>query len=101
MINSNEAMKKFKERSEEWKQAIKDKNWKRAKIIYQSALSAAVFMELDEDEYSLVWGNGPFIPDSEIEVPGFFDRDLVMKMSEECWKLGIETIKMPIKIFGI
>lgn len=99
MIDSDKALSKFKDRSEEWKQAIKDKNWKRAKYIYQSALSAAVFMELDQDEYSLVWGNAPYISDGEIEVPGFFDRALVMRMSEECWKLGIETINMPIKIW--
>ena len=80
------------------KAAVKDKNWKKAKTIYDKALTIAVFIEPNTEEYIKIWGNSPYVDDESQEKPGWFDRKTIMKISDECVKLGIESIMFPIRI---
>lgn len=98
MITTERIMTKLERLSKEFKAAYKDKDWIKAKMIYNRVLNIVTFLEPNQKEYSTIWGNAPYIDDEEKETPGWFDRHMIMDVSFECMKLGIETRTLPMRV---
>lgn len=99
MIGTERIMAKLEKMGRDFKAAVKEKDWMKAKLIYNKALNIATFLEPNQKEYSAIWGNAPYIDDDDDEeTPGWFERKMIMDVSFECMKLGIETKMMPMRI---
>lgn len=70
-----------------FKSCVSNKNWFKAKYIYESARDIAVFMELDRETMIELFGDRP---DRETIVKGAFEERLVQKVFLECMKVKKE-----------
>lgn len=84
MLTEQEVIKKLHIQAEEFRQAVRHKNYMRAKALYNSARTVAVFMKLGGEEMSELFGQYGGLPDDEEAPQGLFPRDEVSRVDLEC-----------------
>ena len=97
MLNERQVRNKLHEYAERFVQNCHGKQWAAAKFTYFRAQTAAVFLELGEEEMIELFGNRPYKEDREEFVDGLFPEALVEKASWECIRQNMTYDELHLK----
>ncbi len=87
MLSAEQIREKIFSRAEIFREYVRQKNWSSAKYAYFSASTMAVFMELNESDMAILFGNRAYREDDRDPVEGgLFDEDSVIRAFDECIK---------------
>lgn len=87
MLTAEQIREKIFRSAEEFEQHCRQKQWSRAKHVYDRASAMAVFMELPESDLAVLFGNRAYREDDREPVErGLFDEALASRAYDECIK---------------
>lgn len=84
MLTEQETIKKLHITAEEFESAARNKDYLRAKSLYNKALSVAVFMQIGQRDMSELFGQTGGLAEDEEAPQGLFRRDTVDRVNLEC-----------------
>jgi hypothetical protein len=84
MLTEDKLVKKLHRTAEQFRDAVREKKYDRAKALYNDALAVAVYVELDAEKRGELFGQYSDIPDDQEAPQGLFLRDDVSKVDLEC-----------------
>lgn len=84
MIDEQQTVDKLKETAEDFMAAVEDKDYMRAKALYNKALNVATFMQIPKEAMEELFGQSAGIADDEEAPDGLFQRAAVSKVDLEC-----------------
>ena len=84
MMDEQQTVDKLKETAEDFMAAVEDKDYMRAKALYNKALTVATFMQIPKDAMSELFGQSAGIADDEEAPDGLFQRAAVSRVDLEC-----------------
>lgn len=84
MLTEDQLARKLRDSAEDFKRAAEGKNWGRAKALYNSALTVAVYMEIDPELKQELFGQYGGLEKDEPAPRAAFPRDLVSRVDLEC-----------------
>lgn len=84
MIDEQQTVDKLKETAEDFMEAVEDKDYMRAKALYNKALNVATFMQIPKEAMEELFGQSAGIADDEEAPDGLFQRAAVSKVDLEC-----------------
>lgn len=97
MITYEDAKKKLEQLAARFDEAVRQKDWYKAKFIYNKALTIGTFLELSEEDKDWLWGYGKEDVNGNVYFEyGLFNRERVRRMEEACVKSHIETRDYPL-----
>lgn len=87
MLSAEQIREKIFSRAEIFREYARQRNWSGAKYAYFSASTMAVFMELDEVDMAILFGNRAYREDDREPIEaGLFDENTVIRAYDECIK---------------
>lgn len=84
MLDSKQILEKLEELADLFRVHYRNKKWSQAKACYENARTVAVFLETSDNLKAKLFGNRPYIDDSEEIEDGLFPEELVQKVYKEC-----------------
>jgi hypothetical protein len=84
MLTEDKLIEKLHRTAEQFKEAVREKKYFRAKALYNDALAVAVYVELDIEKRGELFGQYSGIPDDQEAPQGLFPRKDVSRVDLEC-----------------
>jgi hypothetical protein len=84
VLTEDKLLEKLHITAEEFRAAVSNKDYMRAKALYNKALAVTVYVELGEAVTSELFGQYKGLDDDEEAPKGLFPRDDVSKVDLEC-----------------
>lgn len=84
MMDEKQTLDKLKETAEDFMAAVNNRNYMRAKALYNKALIVATFMQISGEDMAELFGQNAGIADDEEAPDGLFQRAAVNRVDLEC-----------------
>lgn len=95
MITYERVKIKLEALANNFSEAVRRKDWYRAKYIYNKALIVSTFLELSDEDKDWLWGHGEEDKEGNVYfTDSLFKRYQVQQMETQCVKHHIETRDM-------
>ena len=84
MLTEEETIRKLREAADQFDSAVREKDYLRAKALYNKSLTVATFMELGTAVTAELFGQHGGLGEHDEAPDGLFSRDYVRRVDLEC-----------------